>query len=157
MKTKFKASAVLVLAAVLFLTTGPMVNISQAADCPPTREDYEGPFYKPEAPFRTKVGEGYLFQGRVLSAQGCRPLAQAVVELWLAGPGGRYHDDYRARLRTDQEGLFRFESHLPPGYQGRPPHIHLKVRAQGHRTLTTQHYPSSGADRGEMDLILTPD
>jgi protocatechuate 3,4-dioxygenase beta subunit len=33
------------------------------------------------------------------------------------------------------------ESNFPPGYSGRPPHIHIRISANGFRSLATQHYP----------------
>jgi protocatechuate 3,4-dioxygenase beta subunit len=34
------------------------------------------------------------------------------------------------------------------------PHIHIKVTAEGHEELVTQHYPKEGNSRAEFDLIL---
>jgi protocatechuate 3,4-dioxygenase beta subunit len=124
--------------------------------CPPTPPDALGPFYQPEAPVRDRVGRGYVLQGVVRSAPDCAPLAGARLEFWLAGPDGHYGDDHRATLLAGKDGAYRFESNFPPGYGGRPPHIHLKVSAPGFKTLVTQHYPQAGAAQGTMDLVLSP-
>lgn len=129
---------------------------SQPVKCEPTREDQLGPFYEPNAPLRTSVGEGYVLNGTVRSAADCSATAGARIEFWLAGPGGRYDDDHRATVLADESGAYRFESNFPPGYSGRPPHIHIRVSAPGYRTLVTQHYPEKGRTEGSFELVLTP-
>lgn len=122
----------------------------------PTPSDALGPFYKPGAPVRSSVGQGYRLSGRVLSTGG-RPLAGAVLELWLAGPDGRYTDDCRATIIADPEGRWAFTCHVPVAYAGRPPHIHLRVSAVGHEVLVTQHYPQRGRREAVFDLVLRPE
>lgn len=134
-----------------------LAGCQQPADCPPTPEDEMGPFYRPGAPLRDSVGEGYLLSGTVRSSRGCRPLSGAVVEFWLAGPEGRYDDAWRATVNAGREGSYRFST-IPPGlYPGRVAHIHIRVTAPGHLPLVTQHYPTAGTDRGSFDLVLLPD
>jgi protocatechuate 3,4-dioxygenase beta subunit len=116
-----------------------------------------GPFYQPDAPVRSRVGKGYVLTGTVRSAADCTPLPGARVELWMAGPDGEYADAYRATLFTDSTGSFRFESHIPPAYYGRPQHIHLRVSAAGFRTLVTQHYPEKGTTAAVFDLVIIPE
>jgi protocatechuate 3,4-dioxygenase beta subunit len=120
----------------------------------PTPPDALGPFYKPGSPLRSSVGQGYLLAGRVLSARDGSALPGALLELWLAGPDGDYTDDYRASVIADAEGRYRFTSHVPVPYAGRPPHIHLRVSAAGHETLVTQHYPQQGRREAVFDLVL---
>lgn len=123
-------------------------------DCPPTPEDEMGPYYRPDAPLRSKVGDGYRLNGRVLASRGCRPLPGARVEFWLAGPDGRYGDAWRATVIADAEGRYRFSS-IPPGlYPGRVPHIHIRVSAAGFAPLVTQHYPDPDRDEATFDLVL---
>jgi len=125
-------------------------------DCPPTPEDEMGPFYRPGAPLRDSIGEGYLLSGTVRSARGCQPIAGATIEFWLAGPEGRYGDEWRATVHSDAQGHYRFSS-IPPGlYPGRVPHIHLRVSASGFAPLVTQHYPAEGAREAVFDLVLIP-
>ena len=120
----------------------------------PTPSDALGPFYKPGAPLRSSVGQGYVLSGRVLSARDGSALPGAVLELWLAGPDGDYADDYWASILADAEGRYRFTSHVPGPYAGRPPHLHLRVSAAGHETLVTQHYPQRGRREATFDLVL---
>lgn len=125
--------------------------------CAPTTPDAMGPFYKPKAPLRNSVGKGYELRGVVISTKNCTPIPQAQIELWMAGPDGEYTDDYRATVRPNQAGEYYFESHLPPSYFNRPPHIHIRVSASGFKTLATQHYPETGSKTGTLDLVLIPE
>jgi protocatechuate 3,4-dioxygenase beta subunit len=127
-----------------------------AAACAPTRPDALGPFYKPNAPVRTTVGSGHVLRGTVRSAANCAAIPGARVEIWMAGPDADYADEFRATLFCDAQGQYRFESHRPPAYSGRPPHIHVRVSASGHQTLVTQYYPRPGQSEGTFDLVLAP-
>jgi protocatechuate 3,4-dioxygenase beta subunit len=124
--------------------------------CNPTPSDSLGPFYKADTPVRTSVGKGYKLSGVVKSAADCNPIANARVELWLTNPGGDYDDDHRATLYSDDTGAYSFESNFPPGYSGRPPHIHIKISADGFKTLATQHYPGTGNKNSIFDIVLVP-
>jgi protocatechuate 3,4-dioxygenase beta subunit len=127
-----------------------------ATECKPTGRDMLGPFYEPNAPLRSSVGKGYVLQGIVRSAKDCSPVAGATVEFWLAGPDGEYDDAHRATVRTDADGAYRFESNVPEPYAFRSPHIHVRVSAEGLKTLVTQHYPGPGRSGAEFDLVLIP-
>jgi protocatechuate 3,4-dioxygenase beta subunit len=74
----------------------------------------------------------------------------------MAGPDGQYTDDYRATQLVGEDGAYRFESNFPPPYSGRPPHIHVRVSAEGYQTLITQHYPQKGVTSADLDLVLVP-
>jgi protocatechuate 3,4-dioxygenase beta subunit len=103
------------------------------------------------------VGKGYELRGMVRSSKDCSPVMQARIELWMAGPDGEYKDDYRATVVANESGEYQFESHPPPSYLRRPPHIHIRVTADGFKTLITQLYPEDGSSSGEFDLVLIPD
>jgi protocatechuate 3,4-dioxygenase beta subunit len=132
-------------------------QFAHAESCEPTRPDSLGPFYTSGAPDRSKVGEGYLLTGVVMSSRDCSALKGARIEFWLTGPDGRYDDEHRATVFSGASGSYRFESNFPPAYYGRPPHIHIRVSADDYRTLVTQHYPESGTSEGTFDLILIPE
>lgn len=132
---------------------GPVVT-SAGMGCPPTPADAEGPFYKANAAIRESTGRGLTISGKVRSAGSCAPIAEARVEWWQANPQGSYDDEHRGALLTGSDGSYRFETDFPPAYYGRPPHVHLKVFAAGHRTLTTQIYPEEGRKFIATDLIL---
>jgi protocatechuate 3,4-dioxygenase beta subunit len=114
-----------------------------------------GPFYKPNAPMRSSVGKGYVLKGVVRSTD-CSLIPGAKIELWLAGPNREYDDAHRATMIADSLGSFRFESNVPLPYEGRPPHIHLRVSAKRYKTLVTQHYPAAGRTEATFDVVLVP-
>ena len=124
------------------------------ADCKPTQPDMLGPYYEPGAPVRTSVGSGYVLSGAVLAATECKPIPNARIEFWLANPRGDYDDAHRATVFAGQRGRYRLESNVPVSYGGRPPHIHVRVRAPGYEELVTQHYPGRGQRKANFDLVL---
>lgn len=136
------------------LQVGPSILMAQAP-CPPTRPDLEGPFYKPNAPERASTGKDLVVSGTVRKAGTCAPIARARIEWWQANPEGAYDDAHRAVMTADAQGRYRFETDFPGPY-GRPPHIHFKVMAPGHQSLTTQLYPRRGQTEISFDLVLSP-
>jgi len=123
-------------------------------NCNPTQPDMLGPFYEPGAPVRTSVGSGYVLSGAVLAAEECKPISNAHIEFWLANPRGNYDDAHRATVLASERGEYRFQSNVPVSYGGRPPHIHVRVRAPGYEELVTQHYPERGQRKANFDLVL---
>lgn len=132
------------------------IGLAVAEDCKPTSPDMIGPFYKPGAPVRPKVGKGYLLSGVVKSSKDCSPVNGAKIEFWLVNPDGEYSDSHRATVYSDKSGAYQFESNYPKPYFGRPPHIHIRISAQGFITLVTQHYPEKGNTSAGFDLVLIP-
>ena len=123
-------------------------------ECPPTAPDAEGPFYKADVPIRAKTGRGLTISGKVRSAGSCAVIAGARVEWWQTNPQGRYDDEHRGAQLTSSDEGYLFETDFPPGYFGRPPHIHFKVFAPEHRSLTTQIYPKRGQSTITLDFVL---
>jgi protocatechuate 3,4-dioxygenase beta subunit len=106
-------------------------------------------------------------EGQV-TGEDCRPIEGAVVEIWQAAASGRYNHSgdrnqlkldpnfqYWGQVKTGPDGRYRFLTIIPGHYpldprlvgqkpsgpgQFRPPHIHLKARATGLLSLTTQVY-----------------
>jgi protocatechuate 3,4-dioxygenase beta subunit len=114
----------------------------------PTIRETEGPFFKPSSPRRTDLVEPASkarlveLNGQVLT-RSCRPVAQALVDLWHADERGEYDNAgfrYRGHVFTDAEGRYRFRTILPALYIGRTRHYHVKVQAPQQRLLTTQLY-----------------
>jgi protocatechuate 3,4-dioxygenase beta subunit len=122
--------------------------------CAPTRPDAEGPFYTPDAPERSVTGRGLVVSGTVRSAAGCGALGGARLEWWSADAGGGYDDAHRATQRADGEGRYLYETDFPGRYPGRPPHLHVRVTAPGHRPLVTQLYPKRGQTAMESHFVL---
>jgi len=133
-----------------------VLSSAGAENCKATEPDMLGPFYKADAPVRSSVGKGYILNGVVRSSKDCSPISGAQIEFWLAGSDGGYDNSHRATVYADKKGAFRFESNYPPSYYGRPPHIHVRVSANGFTTLVTQHYPEKGKTSATFDLVLLP-
>ena len=151
----------LVIFSLVILTLGISAVISSPPEavtyrCEPTPEDEMGPFYRPDATLRNKVGTGYLLQGMVKSARDCSSIPQAKIELWMTGPEGRYGDKWRATLYSARNGTYYFETHAATDFGSRPPHIHIRVTAPDFAPLVTQHYPLKDAGEGLFDLVLIP-
>ena len=141
--------------AMLMLAAAPGPVDSQPA-CKATAPDMLGPFYVPNAPPRERTGDGLTVHGAVRSARDCKPLAKAQIEWWSANGRGEYDDGHRATQFSDTGGAFRYVTDMPGRYPGRPPHVHVRVSAAGHRTLVTQIYPKEGQGEIAFDFVLQP-
>src|SRR6476659_4656518 len=131
-------------------------NAAAASGCPATITDGFGPFGRGSPPLRASIGKGHVLTGLVLSSFDCRPIRGARVELWQSDAKGRYTRALSATVLTDRNGRFRFEGPYPASYEGRPPHIHLRVVASGHEILLSRYEPARGARRGSVRLVLVP-
>jgi hypothetical protein len=151
-----RLASVAALAGVALVVAGAGVSAPTAPGCPPTLDDGSGPFGRGAPPRRAKIGTGHVLTGIVLSSVDCRPLAGARIHLWQANRRGEYVRAGSATVVTDRSGRFRFEGPRPVSYEGRPPHIHLRVVAANHELLLTRYVPSPGARRGFVRLVLLP-
>ncbi|MCB9603449.1 MAG: hypothetical protein H6721_21465 [Sandaracinus sp.] len=134
------------------LTLAALPGLSRAQCGSLTEPNIEGPFFRPDAPWRTDLAESApsarpLRLTGVVRDPGCRPLADAVLEVWHADGDGDYDlrgDTFRGRLRTDAQGRFALHTIVPGRYrtgsQFRPAHVHVKVHPNGRPPLTTQLY-----------------
>lgn len=122
----------------------------------------EGPFYPVDLPqdsdfdllrhgvLAYSQGQPAWLHGRVVDMAG-QPVAAAVVEIWQCDAHGHYRhprDGDRSdpafqsfgRVGVAADGAFRFRTIRPVVYDGRTPHIHVKVRLGRSTLLTTQLY-----------------
>jgi protocatechuate 3,4-dioxygenase beta subunit len=143
-------------ALVVLLVLGALPASAQAP-CGATRPDALGPFYKANAPERARTGRGFVVTGAVRSVAGCQTLPSAQLEWWSADARGDYDDEHRATQRTGADGRFRYETDFPGKYPGRPPHVHVRITAPGHRPLVTQLYPTAGQGAVATDFVLVPE
>ena len=134
----------------------PASTVPGAAGCRPTPTDASGPFGRGTPPQRARIGSGHVLTGVVLSSVDCKPLARARIELWQANRNGDYTRSTSATVFADRTGRFRFEGPYPPSYEGRPPHIHMRIFARGHEPLLYRYVPARGARRGTVRLVLEP-
>jgi len=132
-------------------------------------------------------GEPAYYHGRVTDTEG-QPIAHCCLDVWSGDGEGVYDmqmgDDagmrLRARFHTDAEGKYRFWSIKPSYYPvpddgpvgqmltrmgrhpNRPGHIHMKVYAPGHQTVTTHlfvadsPYLDSDAVFGVRNSLIVP-
>jgi catechol 1,2-dioxygenase len=133
-------------------------------------------------------GTPLVFAGQVRTVDG-KPLAGAEIDIWQADDEGYYsgfaphlpEGNLRGVITTDDEGRFEIRTIQPAPYQiptdgptgklitaagwhpWRPAHLHLIVRAPGHRPITTQLYFSGGqwldsdvAEAVKPELVLDP-
>jgi protocatechuate 3,4-dioxygenase beta subunit len=128
-----------------------------AQTCRATPPDAFGPFGRGAPPVRASTGRGHVLTGTVLSALGCGPLRRAQVQFWQANRNGRYTRALSATVLTGRGGRFRYASPVPVSYEGREPHIHIRVVAHGHRQLLSRYVPARGARRGSIRLVLVPE
>jgi catechol 1,2-dioxygenase len=121
-------------------------NNAIAKECK-TQTDSEGPYYKEGAPVKAIIeteGEALTISGTVFNSSDCSsPVAKATIDIWHCDSQGKYDSNgYKCRgmVKTDTQGRYSFKTIFPPSYGSRPRHIHVKVRADGFKELTTQIY-----------------
>ncbi|SRR5579884_252148 len=117
-------------------------------------------------------GEIVRIDGAVFDGDG-NPVPDALIEIWQAGPDGRYaHPDdlgpvpsdrlFRGfgRACTDLEGRFWFRTVVPGAVEGpdgvrHAPHVNVNVFARGLlRQLVTRIYFSDRAEQNARDPVL---
>lgn len=128
----------------------PSLTVAVQRSCAPTLDDGVSPSYKADAPERTVVGSGHVITGVVLSSVDCQPIANAKLEFWPEEEGLGHPDSSRATFFTDENGRYRFESNMPE-------HIHMKISAEGFRTIGVNSYHPEGKAEGILDIVLTPE
>lgn len=146
----------------------------------------------PELPLGADIGEDMpgepaYYHGRITDTEG-KPIANCCLDVWSGDGEGVYDmqmgDDagmrLRARFHTDDQGNYRFWSIKPSYYPvpddgpvgrmlrqmgrhpNRPGHIHMKVYAPGHQTVTTHlfvadsPYLDSDAVFGVRNSLIVP-
>jgi len=149
------ARIVLVVCACALLLAGVSGQARGAARCAPTLDDGAGPFGRGAPPLRSKIGTGHVLTGLVLSTD-CRPIRNASVQLWQSNRRGDYIRALSGTVITNRFGRFRFEGPPPVSYEGRPPHIHLRIDARGHQQLLTRYVRAPGAKTGFVRVVLQP-
>lgn len=132
-------------------STSQLQQQQQNSFCKPTESDMLGPFYKEDAPFKQRLGEGIegerlIITGKVMDMR-CQPLKGAILDIWQANSTGEYDNKgftLRGKVKTNNDGVYLIDTIIPKEYgQGditRPGHIHLKVGVPNQPTLTTQLY-----------------
>jgi protocatechuate 3,4-dioxygenase beta subunit len=143
------------LVSVLAVAAAAAAAAPGATRCAPTLDDGAGPFGRGAPPLRAKIGTGHVLTGTVLSTD-CKPVGGARVHLWQSNRRGVYTVAGSATVIANRFGRFRFEGPPPVSYEGRPPHIHLRIVARDHEVLLTRYVRAPGARTGSIRIVLRP-
>jgi protocatechuate 3,4-dioxygenase beta subunit len=141
---------------------GTANGATSSSSCVLSPDMTEGPYYLDENLIRRDITEGkdgLALQLRltVEDASTCKPIRRATVEVWHADATGNYsgfdgaatQTTYlRGGQRTDRNGLAIIETIYPGWYQGRTPHIHLKVHVGGNVVHTGQLFFKTATSEG---------
>ncbi len=145
-------------------------SIENKDDLKPTVSRELGPFYRSGSPFRAKLtppfepGTVLVVTGRVWSFETKKPLANASLDLWQVDnqtadySNGNGDFKNRARLQTDENGAFEFETVHPIPYAPSPnfwrsPHIHFIAAAAKHKTLVSEMF-FKGDAKQDIDRLF---
>ena len=131
-------------------TLSPATNTPIQRNCASTVDDGVSPVYQPNAPVRAVVGRGHVLTGVVLSSADCQPIPNAKLEFWPEEAGLGHPDSSRATLFTDLDGRYRFECNPPE-------HIHMRISAEGYRTIGINSYHPNGSAEGTLNIVLQPE
>ena len=148
----------------------PQPSPAPPAELKPTTPRELGPFYRTGAPYRAKLtpplepGTVLVVTGRIWSFATKRPLANTTLDLWqvdnqtkdYSNGGGDFKN--RARLLTDENGAYEFETVHPVPYQPGPnfwrsPHIHFIATAAGHKRLVSELF-FRGDEKQDIDQLF---
>jgi protocatechuate 3,4-dioxygenase beta subunit len=133
---------------------GPAAVASGAVTCVLTPEQTDGPYYIGGEKLRRNITEGrrgtpLWLRATVVDASTCRPIKNAVVDIWHADAGGVYsgfgqgagnRTFMRGLQHTNAKGLALFRTVYPGWYAGRTVHIHVKLHMGGNVVHTGQLY-----------------
>ena len=143
-------------------------DANAATTCLLTPEVTEGPYWIDGTLTRRNITEGkpgmpLQIVFTVVDARTCKPIKGADVEIWHCDAAGEYsgydagspgfggggHADptsstryLRGHQRSDASGRAQFLTVFPGWYQGRTPHIHMKVHVGGNAVHTGQVFVS---------------
>ncbi len=133
---------------------GPAAVASGEVTCVLMPEQTEGPYYIDGEKLRRNITEGrpgtpLELRATVVNASTCKPIKNAVVDIWHCDAGGDYsgfgnatsnRTFMRGIQRTNAKGVAVFHTVYPGWYQGRTVHIHVKVHLGGNVLHTGQLY-----------------
>ena len=108
--------------------------------------------YIPDAPAAESLGSGFVITGRVRTADGCKPLEDVRVQVWLATETGGEQDN-RASVRTNADGRYRIETD-PTVPQFGEPNIHVGYDDGDYREVFIRRVVDLDDKRAVVDLTL---
>jgi protocatechuate 3,4-dioxygenase beta subunit len=125
---------------------------SGAVACVLTPEMTEGPYYVSGEKLRSDIRAGrpgtlLTLNLAVVRTSSCKPIKNAVVEIWHCDAGGTYSgvqgnraNFLRGAQKTNAQGVATFKTIYPGWYMGRAVHIHVKVHVGGNVVHTGQFF-----------------
>jgi protocatechuate 3,4-dioxygenase beta subunit len=151
----------------------------EAASCSVTPQETEGPYYFDADSIRRDIredrkGTTLRLALRARDAKTCKPIENAVIDIWHCdalgiysgfeaaskgsggggAPGSGRTDDekyLRGAQVTNDDGIVEFVTIYPGWYRGRTVHIHAKVHLDSRRALTTQLFFKDEITAGVYD------
>ncbi len=121
--------------------------------CEPTESNPGGTNnYLPDAPERDSLGSGFVITGRVRAADGCRPLRDVRVQVWLATETGGEQEN-RASVRTGADGRYRIETARTVPQFGEP-NIHVGYDDGDYEPVFIRRVVDLDDERAVVDLTL---
>ena len=108
--------------------------------------------FLPDAPAQGSLGSGFVITGLVRAADGCRPLQDVRVQVWLATETGGEQDN-RASARTGADGRYRIETD-PTIPQFGEPNIHVGYDDGDYGEVFIRRVVDLDDERAVVDLTL---
>ena len=108
--------------------------------------------FLPDAPAQGSLGSGFVITGLVRAADGCRPLQDVRVQVWLATETGGEQDN-RASVRTGADGRYRIETD-PTIPQFGEPNIHVGYDDGDYGEVFIRRVVDLDDERAVVDLTL---
>jgi len=111
------------------------------------------------------AGERITLTGRITDGEGA-PVGDALVEIWQAGPDGRYDGAFQGfgRCASGPDGEYRFVTLKPGPVPGRgntmqAPHIQIAIFARGlmQHVVTRAYFAGESANEADPVLNLIED
>jgi protocatechuate 3,4-dioxygenase alpha subunit len=111
------------------------------------------------------TGERIVLTGRITDGEGA-PVGDALVEIWQAGPDGRYDGAFQGfgRCASGPDGEYRFVTLKPGQVPGRgnamqAPHIQIAIFARGlmQHVITRLYFAGEPANEADPVLNLIED
>ena len=106
------------------------------------------------------TGERIVLTGRITDGEGA-PVGDALVEIWQAGPDGRYDGAFQGfgRCASGPDGEYRFVTLKPGLVPGRgnamqAPHIQIAIFARGLMQHVVTRFYFAGEPANEADPVL---
>ena len=135
-------------------------------NCQRTPYDIVGPYYVPNAPYKTiycnidRINAPKLIvHGHILEEHCKKAIVNATLEIWQANSTGQYNEECRGHLRSDQTGYFRFETIHPGHYYLetflRASHLHYRVSVPQSSFITQQYFRGDNHTYGQVEALLS--